>query len=162
VGLEPRKSTSEVAMLFRLANSADGFLAEAHPKLRPVDTAVGGVYLAGCCQGPKDIPDSISQARAAAAAALVPLLRGRVSVEAATTWIDPEICAGCGICKDHCPYGALSMHPFKGIMTVNAVLCQGCGACAAACPSGAANLHHFTLEQTLAQLEALLEPAAIP
>ena len=159
VGMEPRQSTAEVATLLRLSNSSDGFLAEAHPKLRPVDTAVAGVFLAGCCQGPKDIPDSISQARAAAATALVPLMRGRVSIEAATAYIDPEICAGCGICEPHCTYGALSMHPFKGVMTVNAVLCQGCGACAAACPSGASNLHHFTFEQTMAQIDALLEPS---
>jgi heterodisulfide reductase subunit A len=158
VGIEPRKSTSEVATLLRLSNSADGFLAEAHPKLRPVDTAVAGVFVAGCCQGPKDIPDSITQARAAASAALVPLMRGRVRVEAATAFVDPEVCAGCGVCIEHCTYGALEMHPFRGVMTVNAVLCQGCGACAAACPSGAINLHHFTFEQTLAQVDALMTP----
>jgi heterodisulfide reductase subunit A len=158
VGIEPRKSTGEVATLLRLSNSADGFLAEAHPKLRPVDTAVAGVFVAGCCQGPKDIPDSIAQARAAASAALVPLMRGRVSIEAATAFVDPEVCAGCGVCLEHCTYGALQMHPFRGVMTVNAVLCQGCGACAAACPSGAVNLHHFTFEQTLAQVDALMKP----
>jgi heterodisulfide reductase subunit A len=161
VGMEPRQSTAEVAALLRLANSADGFLAEAHPKLRPVDTAVAGVFLAGCCQGPKDIPDSISQGRAAAAAALVPLLRGQVSIGAATATIDPDVCAGCGVCALHCTYGALTLHPFKGVMTVNAVLCQGCGACAAACPSGAANLHHFTFDQVLAQVDALLEPVRV-
>jgi heterodisulfide reductase subunit A len=161
VGMEPRRSTAEVATLLRLSNSADGFLAEAHPKLRPVDTVVGGVFLAGCCQGPKDIPDSISQARAAASAALIPLMRGRVSVGAATAYVDDEVCAGCGVCVGHCTYGALSMHPFKGVMTVNTVLCQGCGACAAACPSGAIDLHHFTLEQTLAQIDALLEPSSV-
>jgi len=161
VGMEPRRSTAAVATLLRLANSADGFLAEAHPKLRPVDTAVAGVFLAGCCQGPKDIPDSISQGRAAAAAALVPLLRGQVSVGAATATIDPDVCAGCGVCALHCTYGALTLHPFKGVMMVNAVLCQGCGACAAACPSGAANLHHFTFDQVLAQVDALLEPVRV-
>jgi heterodisulfide reductase subunit A len=158
VGMEPRKTTDEIATLLRLSNSADGFLAEAHPKLRPVDTAVAGVFVAGCCQAPKDIPDSISQGRAAAAAALVPLLRGRVSVGAATAHVDGEVCAGCGVCEAHCTYGALKMHPFRGIMTVNAVLCQGCGACAAACPSGAIDLRHFTMEQTLAQVDALMIP----
>jgi heterodisulfide reductase subunit A len=162
VGIEPRESTSEVATLLRLSTSADGFLAEAHPKLRPVDTAVAGVFVAGCCQGPKDIPDSIAQARAAASAALVPLMRGRVSVEAATAFVDSELCAGCGVCIEHCTYGALQMHPFRGVMTVNAVLCQGCGACAAACPSGAINLHHFTFEQTLAQVDALMTPVPDP
>jgi heterodisulfide reductase subunit A len=156
VGLTPRESTAQVAALLRLSNSADGFLAEAHPKLRPVDTAVAGVFVAGCCQGPKDIPDSITQARAAASAALVPLMRGRVNVEAAVAHADSEICAGCQVCIAHCVYGALKMHPFLGVMTVNEVLCQGCGACAAACPSGALSLHHFTFEQTLAQVDALM------
>lgn len=156
LGMQPHAGTAGVANLLRLSNSADGFLAEAHPKLRPVETAVAGVYLAGTCQGPKDIPDTISQASAAAAAAMVPLMRGRVPVEAATAYIDEEICAGCGICREHCTYGALEMHPFKGVMTVKAVLCQGCGACAAACPSGAANLHHFTMEQVIAQVDVLV------
>ncbi len=160
VGMEPRKSTSDVAALLRLSNSADGFLAEAHPKLRPVDTAVAGVFVAGCCQGPKDIPDSIAQARAAASAALIPLIRGRVNVQAATAFIDSEVCAGCGVCMAHCAYGALKTHPFLGVMTVNAVLCQGCGACAAACPNGAIDLHHFTVGQILAQVDALMEPAS--
>jgi heterodisulfide reductase subunit A len=157
VGMEPRKSTGSVAALLRLANSADGFLAEAHPKLRPVDTAVAGVYLAGCCQGPKDIPDSIVQARAAAAAALVPLIRGRVSIQAAVANVDHEACAGCGICIGHCIYGALELHPVFGVMTANAVLCQGCGACAAACPNGAVSLRHFTFDQVLAQVDALMD-----
>lgn len=161
VGMEPRKSTNEVAALLRLSNSADGFLAEAHPKLRPVDTAVAGVFVAGCCQGPKDIPDSIVQGRAAASTALVPLMRGRVNVEAATAFIDPEACAGCRVCEAQCVYGALKMHSVLGTMMVNAVLCQGCGACAAACPSDAINLHHFTFEQTMAQVDALLAPISI-
>jgi len=155
-GMEPNQSTNTVATLLRLSNSADGFLAEAHPKLRPVDTAVAGVYVAGCCQGPKDIPDSITQARAAASAALIPLMRGRVNVGAATACVDADICAGCQVCMTHCTYGALNMHPVLGVMAVNAVLCQGCGACAAACPSGAIDLHHFTFEQTLAQVDALV------
>jgi heterodisulfide reductase subunit A len=155
-GLEPRRSTTKVATLLRLSNSADGFLAEAHPKLRPVDTAVAGVFVAGCCQGPKDIPDSIAQARAAASTALIPLLRGQVNVGAATACIDADVCAGCQVCMAHCTYGALKMHSFQGVMTVNAVLCQGCGACAAACPAGAIDLRHFTFEQTLAQVDALV------
>jgi heterodisulfide reductase subunit A len=159
VGMEPRASTNDVAQLLRLSTSADGFLAEAHPKLRPVDTAVAGVFVAGCCQGPKDIPDSIAQARAAASAALIPLMRGRVNAEAATAFVDVEACAGCGVCLTHCIYDALELHPVMGKTRVNAILCQGCGACAAACPNGAINLHHFTLDQVLAQVDALMEPS---
>ena len=157
VGMTPRADTEELAALLRLSRSPDGFFMEAHPKLRPVDTATGGVFLAGCCQGPKDIPDTITQARAAAAAAMVPLMRGKVKVEAAVAFVEEELCAGCSMCAELCAYGALSMHPVRGVMTVNAVLCQGCGACAMACPSGAMNLHHFTFDQVMAQVDTLVD-----
>ena len=155
VGMTPRADTDAVAGLLKLARSADGFFLEAHPKLRPVDTALAGLYLAGACQGPKDITDTVSQARAAAAAALILLMRGQVPVEAATSFVEEDLCAGCGQCAQVCSFSALSLHPVRGVMTVNPVLCQGCGACAAACPSGAINVHHFTFEQFMAQIEAL-------
>jgi len=155
VGMTPRADTNAVAGLLKLARSADGFFLEAHPKLRPVDTALAGLYLAGACQGPKDITDTVSQARAAAAAALILLMRGQVPVEAATSFVEEDLCAGCGQCAQVCSFSALSLHPVRGVMTVNPVLCQGCGACAAACPSGAINVHHFTFEQFMAQIEAL-------
>lgn len=155
VGITPRANTHAVAGLLKLARSGDGFFMEAHPKLRPVDTTMAGVFLAGCCQGPKDISESIAQARAAASAAMIPLMRGEVSVEAATSFIDEEMCSGCGQCASVCAYSALSLHPIRGVMTVNAVLCQGCGACATACPSGAINVHHFTFDQFMAQIEAV-------
>lgn len=157
VGMEPREDTDKVAALLKLARSADGFFLEAHPKLRPVETAMAGLFLAGCCQGPKDIGETIAQARAAAAAALIPLMRGQVPVEAATSFVDEELCAGCGQCAQVCAYSALTLHPVRMVMTVNPVLCQGCGACASACPSGAINVHHFTFEQYLAQINALLD-----
>ncbi len=170
VGMTARRESTEIARLLKLSRSADGFLMEAHPKLRPVDTSMAGVYLAGCCQGPKDITDTVSQARAAAAAAMIPLMRGQVQVEATTSFIDEDLCAGCGQCAQVCTFSALSLHPVRQVMTVNAVLCQGCGACAAACPSGAINVHHFTFDQFIRQIEALsdwhiqalplLEPAA--
>ncbi|MDH7484737.1 MAG: CoB--CoM heterodisulfide reductase iron-sulfur subunit A family protein [Anaerolineae bacterium] len=156
VGMTPRADTEKLAALLRLSRSPDGFFMEAHPKLRPVDTATGGVFLAGCCQGPKDIPDTIAQARAAAAAAMVPLMRGKVKVEAAVAFVEEELCAGCGVCAELCTYGALALHPVRGVMTVNPVLCQGCGACAMACPSGAMNLHHFTFDQVMAQVDTLV------
>ncbi len=155
-GLVPRGDSWEVADLLKLSHSADGFFLEAHPKLRPVDTAIEGLFLAGCCQGPKDISDTVAQAKAAASSALIPLSRGKVKVKSVVSVVDEQICSGCGICERVCAYSALSLHEWKGIMTVNDVLCQGCGACAAACPCGAITLSHFTHDQILAQLEALV------
>jgi heterodisulfide reductase subunit A len=156
-GVKAREDAQEVASLLKLARSADGFFAEAHPKLRPVDTTSDGIFLAGTCQAPKDIPDTIAQAKAAASSALIPLSRGKVKIEAITSIVNKELCAGCRLCEHQCPYGALAIHPWKHVMTVNPALCKGCGACAMACPSGAISLQHFTADQTLAMLEALLD-----
>jgi heterodisulfide reductase subunit A len=156
VGMVPRHDVKDVASLLKLSRSPDGFFLEAHPKLRPIDTTTDGVFLAGTCQGPKDIADTVAQAKAAASSALIPLSRGRVKVESIVSVVNEEICSGCGICEELCAYGALSLHPWKGVMTVNEVLCKGCGACAAACPSGAMTLSHFTHDQILAQLETLV------
>jgi len=157
VGMEPRSDTAALSSLLKLPRSSDGFFLEAHPKLRPVDTAVDGVFLAGCCQGPKDIPDTIAQAKAAASSALIPLIRGAVQVEAATAVVDVEECAGCGTCVEVCPYGAPALDPYLNVSVVNAVLCKGCGVCASACPSKAIHLQRFTPGQILAQVEALVE-----
>lgn len=162
VGMRPRADSEAIAGLLKLARSADGFLLEAHPKLRPVDTAVAGVFLAGCCQGPKDTAESIIQARAASAAAMTLLMRGQVQVEAATSFIDEELCAGCGQCAQVCSFSALNLHPVRGKMTVNPVLCQGCGSCAVTCPSGAINVYHFTFEQFMAQVDALSDVTTWP
>ncbi|MBN1887474.1 MAG: CoB--CoM heterodisulfide reductase iron-sulfur subunit A family protein [Thermoflexales bacterium] len=156
VGMEPRQDVAELASLLKLPRSADGFFLEAHPKLSPVNTAVEGVFLAGCCQAPKDIPDSVAQAKAAAASALVLLIRRSVPVESATAVVDPQLCAGCGMCVEVCPYGAPALDPLLGVSVVNAVLCKGCGACAAACTSKAMRLQHFTPQQVLAQVDALV------
>ncbi len=156
VGMEPRADTGVLSSLLKLPRSADGFFLEAHPKLRPVDTAVDGVFLAGCCQAPKDIPDTIAQAKAAASSALIPLTRGSVPVESATAVVESDMCAGCGTCVKVCPSGAPALDPLWGVSKVNAVLCKGCGACASACPSKAIRLRHFTAEQVLAQVEALV------
>jgi len=157
VGMEPRGGAAEVSRLLKLPRSADGFFLEAHPKLRPVDTAMQGVFLAGCCQGPKDIPDTVVQAKAAASSALIPLVRGSVPVESATAVVSEELCAGCGMCVDVCPYDAPAMDQLWGVSRINAVLCKACGACAVTCPSKAIRLQHFTAEQVLAQVDALVE-----
>ncbi len=156
VGMEPRAGADRISQLLKLPRSADGFFLEAHPKLRPVDTAMAGIFLAGCCQGPKDIPDTIAQAKAAASSALIPLIRGSVPVESATAVVDEELCAGCGMCVDVCPYDAPALDPLWGVSRINAVLCEGCGACAVTCPSKAIRLQHFTAQQVLAQVDALI------
>jgi heterodisulfide reductase subunit A-like polyferredoxin len=156
VGMECRSDVADVSTLLKLPRSSDGFFLELHPKLRPVDTAVDGVFLAGCCQGPKDIPDTISQAKAAASSALIPLIRGTVPAESATAVVDPELCAGCGMCVEVCPYGAPALEPLWGVSRINDVLCKGCGTCAVTCPSKAIRLQHFTAKQILAQVDALV------
>jgi len=156
VGMEPRASAGAMSQLLKLPRSSDGFFLEAHPKLRPVDTAMSGIFLAGCCQGPKDIPDTVTQAKAAASSALIPLVRGSVPVESATAVVNEELCAGCGMCVEVCPYDAPALDPVWGVSRINAVVCEGCGACAVTCPSKAITLQHFTAEQIFAQVDAVV------
>jgi heterodisulfide reductase subunit A len=154
-GLVPRWDARDFGNLLKVSRSADGFYLEAHPKLRPLDTASDGVFLAGCCQGPKDITDTIAQADGAAVKACIPLFMEKVLIEPTTSSIDPEICSGCRICEDLCPYGALSFDDEIGVMTSNEVLCKGCGSCGSACPSSAISMKHFLDRQIFAQIEAI-------
>ncbi len=156
IGLTPGEGTDQVASLLGLPHSPDGFLLEAHPKLRPVETATDGVFLAGTCQGPKDIADTIAQARAAASTALAPLCRGRVKVESTTAIVNPELCAGCGLCVAVCAYGAPALNPRTGTAQVNAVLCKGCGTCEASCPAKAIQVMQSTPRQVLSELAELV------
>ena len=156
VGLEAAEGADAVARMVGISQDQDGWFNELHPKLAPQATPSDGVFLAGCCQGPKDIPDTISQAKAAAASALIPLLRGVVPVESATAVVDTEMCAGCGMCVEVCPFGAPALDPDWGVSRINAVLCKGCGACAVTCPSKAIQLQHFLHAQVMAQVDALL------
>jgi len=156
-GIVPRADIKEVVRLLNINQSADGFLLEAHPKLRPVDTFTDGIFLAGCCQSPKDIPDTVAQASAAAVRAAAPLARGTVEVEAIFAVIDENICAGCRVCEKLCTYSALTFDTEKKVMTVNDVVCKGCGLCSSACPSGAISMNHFTTEQMLAQIGGIIE-----
>jgi heterodisulfide reductase subunit A len=123
-----------------------------------VDTTTDGVYIAGACQGPKDIPDSVAQGGAAAAGALSLMDAGVVTLEPFTSYVIAEKCGGCRTCEGLCPYNAIEMVDSNGrqVAFVNEVLCKGCGACAAACPAGAAVQHGFTSEQVLAEIEGAL------
>jgi len=154
--LEPQPDTESTARLFNITRSADGFFLEKHPKLEPVSTMTDGIFLAGCCQGPKDIPDVVAQASAAAAEALALIDRGKVEIEASTAIIDETNCSGCQNCLRLCAYSAISFDEEKEVCRVNEALCKGCGACTAGCPSDAINLKHFTNEQIVAQMEGAL------
>ncbi|MDD4876388.1 MAG: CoB--CoM heterodisulfide reductase iron-sulfur subunit A family protein [Dehalococcoidales bacterium] len=156
IGLEPQADASTVARLFNISRSADGFFLEKHPKLDPVATTTDGVFVVGCCQGPKDIPDTVAQASAAAARVLAMISKGVVEVEAATAIIDENLCSGCQICKLVCPYTAINYIQDKEVCEVNEALCKGCGTCVGGCPSDAISLKHFTNEQIMAELEGLL------
>jgi len=154
--LEPRADAGAVARLFSISRSKDGFFLEKHPKLDPVATTTDGVFVAGCCQGPKDIPDTVAQASAAAARVLSMISQGNVEVESATSFVDEKLCSGCKTCLALCPYNAISFDEAKKVSAINEALCKGCGTCAAACPSGAITSRHFTTEQIMAQLEGAL------
>ena len=154
--LEPGADAEQIARTFSLSRKADGFFLEKHPKLDPVATMTDGVFVVGCCQSPKDIPDTVAQASAAAARALAMISKGKVEIEAATAVVDEEHCAGCRVCVGLCPYSAISFDEEKKIAHINEAICKGCGVCVAACPSGAITGRHFTSEQIMAEIEGVL------
>ena len=152
--IEAPHDADRVASLFGLSRSEDGFFAEAHPKMRPVETNTEGVFLAGAAQGPKDVPDTVGQAGAAASMALALLDKGEVTISPTTAKVIVERCVGCGDCILVCPYSAISR--VEGKAEVNSALCKGCGTCVATCPAGAIEALHFTDEQIVAQIEGVL------
>jgi heterodisulfide reductase subunit A2 len=154
--MEPRSDVNDVARVFGISTGSDGFYQEEHPKLEPVSTATSGVFLAGTCQGPKDIPDTVAQAKGAAAEALSLSASGQVAVSPMISTIDPDICIGCQVCIGLCPYTAIEFNQRKGISEVNEAICKGCGSCAGYCPSGAAKVQHFTDKQIFSEIEGLL------
>jgi heterodisulfide reductase subunit A len=155
-GIIPNSDSNEMGQLLHISNSSDGFYLEAHPKLRPVDTVTDGIFLAGCAQGPKDIPDTVAQAGAAAAHVIDVLSKGKITIEPYNAVVDSDLCGGCRICESLCPYDAHHFNEEKGIMEINDTLCKGCGVCGAACPAGAISLNHFRDTQIFAQIGAVL------
>ncbi|MGZ4936488.1 MAG: 4Fe-4S binding protein [Halobacteriota archaeon] len=155
----PAASTQKIKTLLTLSNSPDGFLLEAHPKLNPMSTTTDGVFLAGMCQGPRDIPDVVAHAAAAAAAASIPIHRGSVTLEPIYAIVDQEHCGGCATCIGVCPYGATELNEVDGklVASVNEAKCKGCGTCGSACPSGAIKMQHFTNEQIMSEIEAFAQ-----
>jgi heterodisulfide reductase subunit A len=156
VGMEPQPDAEDVRRLFNISCGGEGFFTERHPKLAPVSTFTDGVFLAGACQGPKDIPETVAQAGAAAAEALAMIDRGSVHLEANTAFVDEAVCSGCKTCVGLCPFGAIGFDEERRKAAVNEVVCKGCGICVAACPSGAAQQHLFTDAQILAEIEGVL------
>ncbi len=155
-GMEPREDAVEVAHRFGIGCSAAGFFTERHPKLDPIATMTEGVFIAGACQGPKDIPESVGQGAAAAARVLSLIGQGKVEIEPVRASIDESRCSGCRICNDLCPYSAIDFIEDLGVSRVNPALCKGCGTCVAACPSQVINGQHFTYGAIMAQIEGVL------
>ncbi|NLE45770.1 MAG: 4Fe-4S binding protein [Chloroflexi bacterium] len=153
--IESQPDADRVASLFGLSRSEDGFFAEAHPKLRPVETNTEGVFLAGVAQGPKDVPDTVAHAGAAASMALSLLDKGEVTISPTVSTVLTRFCTGCGKCIPVCPYTAISLGE-DGKSVINAALCKGCGTCAAACPSDAIQPLHFTDDQLVGQIVGVL------
>lgn len=165
-GMEARHGSQDVSLMFGMGCDFDGFFTERHPKLDPVATMTEGIYIAGACQGPKDIPDSVAQGAAAAARVAGLINLGTVMMEPVRASINEETCSGCRICNDLCPYNAIVFHEDQKLSEVITALCQGCGTCVAACPSSAINGAHFTNEQVLSEIEGILwdvmERQAVP
>jgi len=158
VGVEPRKDQKAVQKLLTLSNTADGFLMESHPKLKPVDAPTQGVFFAGCVESPKDVKDSVTQAGAAAARASILLNAGKVKIEAITAVLDRANCNFCGMCAKVCPYNAIKA-PDRKTQTYPLIIeaaCHGCGTCGAECPTDAIFMRHFTDRQIMSQVEAIL------
>jgi len=156
VGMEAREDSAEVCRLVNISQDKDGWFIESHPKLDPVATTTDGIYIAGTCAAPKDIPDTVAQARAAAARIMGRIAKGKIEIEAVFAEVDEDFCSGCRMCNELCPYSAIEYDDEKKRSHVISALCKACGACVAACPSGAIKARHFTDQQIFAEIEGVL------
>ena len=164
--IEPDKSARPLATMLTASMDTNDFFTEAHPKLRPVESPTAGVFLSGACQGPKDIPETVSQAGAAAAKVIGLLAKDKLTGNPCVAHSDEMMCNGCSSCERVCPYGAITYmdKEFRGpnrttlirrVASVNEAICQGCGACTVACPSGAMDLKGFASKQIMAEVDAI-------
>ena len=164
--IEPDKSARPLATMLTASMDTNDFFTEAHPKLRPVESPTAGVFLSGVCQGPKDIPETVAQAGAAAAKVIGLLSKDHLTCNPCVAHSDEAMCNGCSACEKVCPYGAITYEskPFRApdrstvlrrVAQVNPAVCQGCGACTVACPSGAMDLLGFSNQQILAEVDAI-------
>ncbi len=169
-GLEPQADAQQVRRMFNISCSSEGFFLEKHPKLAPVNTATDGIFLAGCCQFPKDIPDTVAQASGAASKAIGLFSKEAIMSEAMIAYINEETCVGCGLCAEVCPFSAIELveivdrerstrenQVMKTVARVNEGICKGCGTCSAGCRSLSARLRGFDGKQILAEIDALAD-----
>jgi len=157
MAMEPSKGTKNLVQKLKIGCSNDDFIGEAHPKLRPVESISAGFFLAGCAQAPKDIPEAVAQASGAAAKVVALFSKDQLEHEPVIATVDEEICCGCRICIQVCPYDAREYDEEKNIAKVNAALCEGCGACVAACPSGATGQKNYEDNQIMEMIKVSLE-----
>jgi len=155
VGMEAREDSNEIARLVNISQDKDGWFIESHPKLEPVATTTDGIFIAGTCVAPKDIPDSVAQARAAAARILARIAKGKIEVDAVYSEVNEELCSGCRFCNQLCPYSAIEFNEEERHSHIISALCKSCGVCVAACPSSAIKGRHFTDQQLIAQVDGL-------
>jgi len=163
--IEPDPSARKVATMLAASMDTNDFFTEAHPKLRPVESPTAGVFLSGACQGPKDIPETVAQASAAAAKVIALLNRDHLVTNPCVAGANEQLCNGCSSCERVCPYGAITyrekevrgpgVREVRRVAEVNPAVCQGCGACTVTCPSGAMDLKGFTNRQILAEVDAI-------
>ncbi|MBR2634621.1 MAG: CoB--CoM heterodisulfide reductase iron-sulfur subunit A family protein [Clostridia bacterium] len=164
--IEPDKSARPLATMLTASMDTNDFFTEAHPKLRPVESPTAGIFLSGCCQGPKDIPETVAQASACAAKVIGLLNKDKLTCNACVAHPDEMLCNGCSTCEKVCPYGAITYESkefrmpdrttrIRRVASVNPAVCQGCGACTVACPSGAMDLHGFSNRQIMAEVDAI-------
>ena len=164
--IEPDESARSLATMLTASMDTNDFFTEAHPKLRPVESPTAGIFLSGVCQGPKDIPETVAQAGAAASKVIGLLVKDKLTCNPCVAEADELMCNGCSSCEKVCPYGAITYQDkeFRGpnrttllrrVAQVNPAVCQGCGACTVACPSGAMDLKGFSTSQTMAEVDAI-------